>query len=104
MSLVRSKASELGIDPKRIGILGFSAGGHLAAATCLKYEQRQYDKLDAIDEVSCRPDFGVLIYPGLPRRQQRQVRPEYQPTKANAAHVFCLRHGRPRHGRWQSSH
>src|SRR4051794_24458299 len=63
MSVVRSKASELGLDPRRIGILGFSAGGNLAAATCVKYQQRQYDKLDAIDDVSSRPDFGVLIYP-----------------------------------------
>src|SRR3954465_13263601 len=62
MSLVRSKASELGIDAKRIGILGFSAGGHLAGATCLKSSQRQYDKIDTIDDVSNRPDFGVLIY------------------------------------------
>src|SRR6476646_2647995 len=51
MSLVRSKASELGLDPRRIGMLGFSAGGNLAAATCLKYAQRQYDKLDAVDDV-----------------------------------------------------
>src|SRR5258708_3401082 len=43
MSVVRGKASELGIDPRRIGMLGFSAGGNLAAATCLRYEQRQYD-------------------------------------------------------------
>jgi acetyl esterase/lipase len=63
MSLVRSKASELGLDPRRIGMLGFSAGGNLAAATCLKYGDRQYDKLDGVDDVSSRPDFGVLIYP-----------------------------------------
>ena len=63
MSLVRSKASDYGIDPARIGMLGFSAGGNLTAATCLKFSERQYDKLDAVDDVSCRPDFGVLCYP-----------------------------------------
>src|SRR5262249_29463796 len=63
LSLVRSKASELGLDPRRIGILGFSAGGNLAAGACIKYGERQYEKLDAADEISCRPDFGVLVYP-----------------------------------------
>lgn len=64
MSLVRSKAKEWGIDPDHIGILGFSAGGHLTAATCTNFEKRSYDPIDAVDQVSCRPDFGVAIYPG----------------------------------------
>src|SRR5262245_30850655 len=81
MSLIRSKASELGIDAKRIGMLGFSAGGNLAAATCLKYNQRQYDKFDSVDDVSSRPDFGVLIYPAYLGDNSGNVRPEYQPTK-----------------------
>jgi acetyl esterase/lipase len=63
MSLVRSKASELKIDPKRLGILGFSAGGHLAAATSTNFDRRAYDAMDEIDKISCRPDFAVLIYP-----------------------------------------
>lgn len=61
--IVRSKASEWGIDAKRVGILGFSAGGHLTAMASNNYEQRTYDKVDASDELSCRPDFSVLIYP-----------------------------------------
>jgi acetyl esterase/lipase len=61
--LVRAKASEFGIDPKRIGVLGFSAGGHLAAALTASVGQRTYPKVDEADEVSCRPDFSVLIYP-----------------------------------------
>src|SRR5439155_25398790 len=61
MSLVRSKASELAIDPRRIGMLGFSAGGNLTVATCANYDERQYDKIDAVDDVSCRPDFAVPI-------------------------------------------
>lgn len=61
--IVRSKAAEWGIDAKRIGILGFSAGGHLAAVASNNYEQRAYEKIDAADELSCRPDFSILIYP-----------------------------------------
>ena len=64
ISLVRSKAAEWGIDPKRIGVLGFSAGGHLAAWAATNYDTRAYGKMDATDDVSCRPDFAVLIYPG----------------------------------------
>jgi acetyl esterase/lipase len=63
MSLVRSKAKEFGIDPKRIGILGFSAGGHLAATTALQFDKRTYPPIDDIDQIGCRPDFAVLIYP-----------------------------------------
>lgn len=63
ISLVRSKASEWGIDPKKIGILGFSAGGNLAALACTNFEHRSYPALDDVDHISCRPDFGVLVYP-----------------------------------------
>lgn len=63
MSLVRSKAPELGLDPKRIGLLGFSAGGQVAALVSTM-QHRQYEPLDDIDKVSCRPDFAVLVYPG----------------------------------------
>ncbi len=90
MSLLRSKASELGLDPKRIGILGFSAGGNLAAATCLKYNQRQYDKIDATDDVSSRPDFGVLIYPAYLADNNGQVKPEYQPNKETPPMFFAF--------------
>jgi acetyl esterase/lipase len=64
MSLVRSKAREWGIDPRRIGMLGFSAGGHLTAQTCTNFDKRAYEAIDEIDKVSCRPDFAVVIYPG----------------------------------------
>lgn len=63
MSLVRSHAKEWGIDPDRIGILGFSAGGHLAAATSTNFDKRRYEPIDDIDKVSMRPDFAILIYP-----------------------------------------
>jgi acetyl esterase/lipase len=62
--LVRSKAREWKIDPNRIGIGGFSAGGHLALATATNFDRRLYEPLDAIDKLSCRPDFAVAAYPG----------------------------------------
>jgi acetyl esterase/lipase len=64
VGMVRSHASEWHIDPKRIGVLGFSAGAHLAAALSTHFEQRLYDPVDAADGLSCRPDFAVIVYPG----------------------------------------
>ena len=64
VGMVRAHAAEWKIDPKRVGVLGFSAGGHLAAAVSTHYETRLYPKVDAADELSCRPDFAVLVYPG----------------------------------------
>ena len=61
MGMVREHAAEWGVDPKRVGVLGFSAGGHLAAALSTHFEQRMYPAADAL---SCRPDFAVVIYPG----------------------------------------
>ena len=64
VSMVRSHAGEWGIDPNRIGVVGFSAGGHLALATATCFRDRSYPPIDAIDAVSCRPDFAVLCYSG----------------------------------------
>jgi acetyl esterase/lipase len=64
VSLVRSRAPEWGIDPHRIGIVGFSAGGHLSGATATNFEARAYDPVDDIDKISCRPDFAVMLYSG----------------------------------------
>jgi acetyl esterase/lipase len=64
VGLVRLHAAEWKIDPNRIGVLGFSAGGHLAAAISTHFDQRLYDPIDAADKLSCRPDFAVVIYPG----------------------------------------
>ena len=72
MSLVRSKATEWNLDPKRIGILGFSAGGETAAFTTL-FDERMYEPVDAIDQTSRRPDFAVLIYAaGLAERGKEE--------------------------------
>jgi acetyl esterase/lipase len=64
VGIVRSHAEEWHIDPRRIGVLGFSAGGHLAAALSTHYDHRLYDPIDAADGLSCRPDFAVIVYPG----------------------------------------
>jgi acetyl esterase/lipase len=63
MGLVRTHATEWGINPHRIGILGFSAGGHLSAALSNNFKERTYPGVDEADKTSCRPDFVVLIYP-----------------------------------------
>jgi acetyl esterase/lipase len=64
MGLVRQHAAEWGIDPKRVGVLGFSAGAHLAAALSTHFDKRLYDPVDAADQLSDRPDFAVIVYPG----------------------------------------
>jgi len=64
VSLVRSRAAEWGINPKQIGMVGFSAGGHLAIATATSFEKRSYAPIDDIDKTSCRPDFAILAYSG----------------------------------------
>ena len=63
IGMVRSHAKEWGIDPKRVGLLGFSAGGHLAAVASTNFSERTYPTVDAADAESCRPDFTILIYP-----------------------------------------
>jgi acetyl esterase/lipase len=64
LGLVRLHASEWHIDPHKIGVLGFSAGGHLVAAVSTHYDRRVYPAVDAADQESCRPDFAVALYPG----------------------------------------
>ncbi len=64
VGLVRSRAVEWHIDSARIGVLGFSAGAHLAAALSTHYDKRLYEPIDAADLRSCRPDFAVIVYPG----------------------------------------
>lgn len=61
--MVRSRASEWNIDPKRIGVMGQSAGGHLAARVSTGFDLKTYEEVDKLDGVSCKPDFTVLLYP-----------------------------------------
>ena len=93
VSLVRARAEEWGVDPKRIGILGFSAGGETACLTAIMSGQRQYAATDKIDESSDRPDFAMLIYPGgLLEKGNASLREYAHPTKNTPpmflAHAF----------------
>lgn len=64
LSLVRYHAAEWHIDPHKIGVIGFSAGGHMVAATSTHYPKRSYRAVDAADQESCRPDFAIAVFPG----------------------------------------
>ncbi len=93
VSLVRSKAVGWGIAPRRIGIIGFSAGGHLALATALGFEKRTYSPIDDSDKESCRPDFAVLCYPGyLKAKDKNELAPGLQ-IPAGAPPVFLVHGG-----------
>jgi acetyl esterase/lipase len=88
---VRLHAAEWGIDPQRVGVLGFSAGGHLSAAISNLYEKRLYDPIDAADKLSCRPDFAVVAYPGYLAIAEKDfaANPEIHPT-ANTPPTFIV--------------
>jgi acetyl esterase/lipase len=64
LSLVRYHAAEWHIDPHKLGVIGFSAGGHMVAATSTHYPKRSYRPVDAADKASCRPDFAIAVFPG----------------------------------------
>lgn len=64
ISLVRSRADQWGVDPGKIGMVGFSAGGHLVGSTATNFAQRTYDAVDEVDQISCRPDFAISLYSG----------------------------------------
>ena len=81
MGLLRSQAKELGLDPQRLGAIGFSAGGHLVAALSSAPE-RTYPLMGAADSVSCRPDFNIVIHPGylVLKEQGDKIAPDVQVT------------------------
>ena len=90
MSLVRGNAKEWNLDPDRIGMLGFSAGGHLTAWTATNFDKRAYEALDGIDKVSCRPDFAVLIYPGgVVAKDKEELSPEIRVSKETPPCFFA---------------
>jgi acetyl esterase/lipase len=63
LGLIRFNAAKWGIKPDHIGIMGFSAGGHLSALVSNTYDERTYQRVDSADDVSCKPDFTILVYP-----------------------------------------
>ena len=72
---VRGNAKKFGVDPKNVGVMGFSAGGHLSASMIHQFEKPSYPNLDDLDKHSCRPDFGILVYPAYLDRSQESNNP-----------------------------
>jgi len=64
LGLVRQHAAEWYVNPHKVGVIGFSAGGHLVAAVSTHFAERSYAPVDAADKLSCRPDFAIALYPG----------------------------------------
>jgi acetyl esterase/lipase len=92
VSLVRSKAERWGVHPRRIGIVGFSAGGHLAIATATSFDRRTYDRVDAVDTVSCRPDFAIGVYSGYLKAKEKDELAEGLKVPDGTPPIF-LAHG-----------
>jgi acetyl esterase/lipase len=83
IGIVRQHAADWKIDPARIGVLGFSAGGHLAAAASNNFESRTYEPVDDADKQSSRPDFAVLVYPAYlaTKEEPSKTAPELKVTR-----------------------
>lgn len=83
LGLARFHAAKWGIKPDRIGIMGFSAGGHLSALVSNTFDKRTYQQVDAADEVSCRPDFTILTYPAylINEKEEGKLAPEITVTE-----------------------
>lgn len=82
IGLVRTHAREWGIDPTRVGVLGFSAGGHVAAVLSNHFAEPAYPAVDAADSASRRPDFAILVYPAylVVSKDDARLSPLVQPT------------------------
>lgn len=82
MGILRERSAEFGIDPARLGVLGFSAGGHLAAMLS-NHPERTYPRVDSADDQNCRPAFSVLVYPGYlsVKENQDRLAPELNVSK-----------------------
>jgi acetyl esterase/lipase len=91
IGLVRFNAAKWGIKPDHIGIMGFSAGGHLSALVSNTYSIRTYDRVDDADNLSCRPDFAILVYPAylISEKEEGKLAPELQVT-SNTPPTFIM--------------
>jgi len=90
IGLLRRRAAEWGVETNRLGVLGFSAGGHLAAVLS-NTPRRAYPRVDAADDAPCRPDFAVLVYPAYLTDQDQgdRLRPEV-PVSTNTPPTFLV--------------
>ena len=93
ISTVRARADEWKIDPGRIGIMGFSAGGHLALAAATGFHARKYEAIDQIDAASCRPDFAVGGYSGYLKRRDHDMIPDWLSLAEDTSPVFLTHSG-----------
>jgi endo-1,4-beta-xylanase len=85
LRIVRARAKEWGVNPERVGILGFSAGGALAALVDIRFDRGKADSSDAIEQQSCRPDFAGLVYPGWSPRMEITVPKDAAPAFLTSA-------------------
>src|SRR6185295_8692455 len=92
--MVRAHAAEWGVDPKRVGVMGFSAGGEQAAWVTLKFDKGDPKAEDPVERESCRPDFSVLIYPGWKRMDLDVVAKDTPPSFITSAGVDDAFHAR----------
>jgi acetyl esterase/lipase len=92
--IVRARAKEWGVDPKRVGIMGFSAGGEQAAWVTLRFDQGNPQASDPIERESCRPDFSVLVYAGWQRMDLSHVPKNTPPTFLTSAGIDDAFHAR----------
>jgi acetyl esterase/lipase len=92
--VIRTHAKEWGVDPNRVGIMGFSAGGEQVAWVTLKFDAGDPKASDPIERESCRPDFSVLIYPGWLRMDLTKVPKNTPPTFLTSAGVDDAFHAR----------
>ena len=83
LSIIRSRSQEFNIDPDKIGVIGFSAGGHLAARLSGDFNNRTYEPVDEKDSVSCRPDFSILIYPAYIVGKENDLSKEIKVSSEN---------------------
>ena len=87
--VVRQHAREWSIDPKRIGVIGFSAGGHLCARLSTDFGRMAYKAVDEADQQDCRPDFSMLIYPAYLQTKEGKIAPEL-PISAKVPPTFIV--------------
>lgn len=76
ISIVRANAKKYDVDPNKIGVMGFSAGGNIAVLSSTAFKKRSYNPIDEIDQVSSRPDFAIPVYPGHMTMEHKNKTPK----------------------------